>query len=215
LTYIFSFDYKNIEKKSKLLSISPNQFVVGVMLERRIPLSHVKLLLGGQGPRLGCLRPAAHFMGSKSSVHKRRRNLAPKAEAGSIPVAFTVTTPLYYVNAGAICLVIARIVIKMILYVKIFVVYTLIGAAPHMGSAYPTIAADVLARFYRLHGSEVKFVTGTDEHGEKIELAAKDRSMEPIEHCNSMVSQYQALWTKVCLFGQKKRTCGQALKYLL
>ena len=90
-------------------------------------------------------------------------------------------------------------------------ILTLFDAAPHMGSAYPTIAADVLARFYRLHGSDVKFVTGTDEHGEKIELAAKDRSMAPIEHCNSMVSQYQSLWTKVCLFEQNN--CASSTEY--
>ena len=71
-------------------------------------------------------------------------------------------------------------------------------AAPHMGSAYPTIAADVLARFYRLQGSTVTFVTGTDEHGEKIELAAKEKGMGPIEHCDCLVHQYKTLWEKVC-----------------
>lgn len=68
-----------------------------------------------------------------------------------------------------------------------------------MGSAYPTIAADVLARFYRLNGSDVKFVTGTDEHGEKIELAAKAGGLEPIDHCNALASQYKDLWEKVSI----------------
>ena len=63
-----------------------------------------------------------------------------------------------------------------------------------MGSAYPTIAADVLARFYRLNGSDVTFVTGTDEHGEKIELAASSKGLEPIQHCNELAEQYKALW---------------------
>ena len=79
------------------------------MLERRVAFSHVKLLWGGQGSGLGCLRPNAHYIGYSTSVHRRRRNIAPKAEAKSIPAAFTVTTPLYYVNAGAICPEIARI----------------------------------------------------------------------------------------------------------
>ena len=66
-----------------------------------------------------------------------------------------------------------------------------------MGSAYPTIAADVLARFYRLHGSDVKFVTGTDEHGEKIALAASSQGLEPIQHCDQLAAQYQSLWEKL------------------
>jgi methionyl-tRNA synthetase len=85
-----------------------------------------------------------------------------------IPEKFTVTTPLYYVNA-----------------------------APHMGSAYPTIAADVISRFYRLNGSDVTFVTGTDEHGEKIELAATSRGMSPLEHCDALAQEYKALWSKM------------------
>ena len=78
---------------------------------------------------------------------------------------FTVTTPLYYVNA-----------------------------APHMGSAYPTIAADALARFNRLNGRRVTFITGTDEHGEKIALAAASRGMAPQEHCDDIVASYKKLW---------------------
>jgi methionyl-tRNA synthetase len=78
---------------------------------------------------------------------------------------FTVTTPLYYVNA-----------------------------APHMGSAYPTIAADALARFNRLYGKQVAFITGTDEHGEKIALAAAGRGMKPQEHCDDIVASYKQLW---------------------
>lgn len=69
--------------------------------------------------------------------------------------------------------------------------------APHMGSAYPTIAADVLARFYRLNGCDVRFITGTDEHGEKIELAASARNLEPLAHCDELASQYQDLWAKM------------------
>ena len=67
-----------------------------------------------------------------------------------------------------------------------------------MGSAYPTIAADVLARFYRLCGRSVRFVTGTDEHGEKIALAAAKRGMQPQEHCDDIVAAYKHLWQLVC-----------------
>jgi methionyl-tRNA synthetase len=66
-----------------------------------------------------------------------------------------------------------------------------------MGSSYPTIAADVLARFQRLSGKRVRFLTGTDEHGEKIALAAAARSMTPQEHCDNIVQAYKELWTKL------------------
>lgn len=66
-----------------------------------------------------------------------------------------------------------------------------------MGSAYPTIAADVLARFHRLSGRPVRFVTGTDEHGEKIALAAAKRGMQPQEHCDDIVASYKHLWKLV------------------
>ncbi|MBF2029371.1 MAG: methionine--tRNA ligase [Oscillatoriales cyanobacterium C42_A2020_001] len=78
---------------------------------------------------------------------------------------FVITTPLYYVNA-----------------------------LPHMGSAYPTIAADVVARFQRLRGRAVLFVTGTDEHGQKIQRSAEAAHRDPQEHCDQIVAQFKALW---------------------
>ena len=62
----------------------------------------------------------------------------------STAMAFYVTTPIYYVNA-----------------------------APHLGHAYSTIAADILARHHRQRGEEVFFLTGTDEHGEPVAQAAE------------------------------------------
>lgn len=81
---------------------------------------------------------------------------------------FTITTPLYYVNAK-----------------------------PHMGSAYPTIAADVIARYQRLTGRRVRFLTGTDEHGEKIALAAAAQNLSPQQHCDSIVAAYKSLWSEL------------------
>ncbi|MDH4027566.1 MAG: methionine--tRNA ligase, partial [Nitrospirota bacterium] len=81
---------------------------------------------------------------------------------------FYVTTPIYYVND-----------------------------VPHIGHAYTTIAADMLARYNRLRGRDVFFLTGTDEHGQKVEKAARERGKTPKEHADSMVGNFRALWKKL------------------
>ena len=78
---------------------------------------------------------------------------------------FFVTTPIYYVND-----------------------------VPHIGHVYTTVAADVIARYMRASGREVRFLTGTDEHGQKVEQAARDRGKSPQEHCDEMVVRFQDLW---------------------
>lgn len=77
---------------------------------------------------------------------------------------FYITTPIYYVNDK-----------------------------PHIGHAYTTIACDVLARFDRLDGKRVKFLTGTDEHGQKVAKAAKDLGIEPIALCDRNSENFRAL----------------------
>lgn len=78
--------------------------------------------------------------------------------------SFYVTTPIYYVND-----------------------------VPHIGHAYTTIAADALARWKRLKGEEVFFLTGTDEHGQKIERTAESRGETPIELADRVVKRFQNL----------------------
>ncbi|HEX2694974.1 MAG TPA: methionine--tRNA ligase, partial [Acidobacteriota bacterium] len=78
---------------------------------------------------------------------------------------FYVTTPIYYVND-----------------------------IPHIGHAYTTIIADALARFNRLRGREVFFLTGTDEHGQKVEKAAAERGLSPKEHVDRIVGRFEDLW---------------------
>jgi len=65
---------------------------------------------------------------------------------------------------------------------------------PHIGHAYSTILADVLARFDRQNGSEVFFLTGTDEHGQKMQDEALGRGLEPIELCDLMAERFEAAW---------------------
>jgi methionyl-tRNA synthetase len=78
---------------------------------------------------------------------------------------FYITTPIYYVND-----------------------------VPHIGHAYTTIAADVLARYKRLAGYDVFFLTGTDEHGIKIERSARERGVSPQEWVDAISAQFRALW---------------------
>ncbi len=79
--------------------------------------------------------------------------------------SFYVTTPIYYVND-----------------------------APHIGHAYTTIHADVLARWRRLHGDDVLFLTGTDEHGLKIQRAAEERGVTPLEWADTTSARFRAAW---------------------
>jgi methionyl-tRNA synthetase len=79
-------------------------------------------------------------------------------------MAFYVTTPIYYVNA-----------------------------APHLGHAYTTIAADVMARHHRQRGEDVFFLTGTDEHGEPVALAAEAAGVTPRELADQNAERFKAL----------------------
>ena len=79
-------------------------------------------------------------------------------------MGFYVTTPIYYVNA-----------------------------APHLGHAYTTIAADVLARHHRQRGEDVFFLTGTDEHGEPVVQAAEREGVTPQELADRNAERFKAL----------------------
>jgi methionyl-tRNA synthetase len=80
---------------------------------------------------------------------------------------FYVTTPIYYVNA-----------------------------LPHIGHIFSTVVADTVARYRRMAGDDVRFLTGTDEHGLKIERAAAARGITPIALADEVVARYRALWTR-------------------
>ena len=81
---------------------------------------------------------------------------------------FTVTTPLYYVND-----------------------------VPHIGHAYTTMAADTIARWQRLRNRNVLLITGTDEHGQKIERTAIAAGVDPQVHCDRIVERFDSLWSKL------------------
>lgn len=65
---------------------------------------------------------------------------------------------------------------------------------PHLGHSYCTVATDVMARYKRLMGYDVMFLTGTDEHGQKIELNAAKENMQPKEYVDELVSRFRKLW---------------------
>ena len=81
---------------------------------------------------------------------------------------FYITTPIYYVNDK-----------------------------PHIGHAYTTILADVLARHYRNIGRDVFLLTGLDEHGQKVQQAAESRNINPKQHCDEMAPRFLKLWDKL------------------
>lgn len=81
---------------------------------------------------------------------------------------FYITTPLYYVNDK-----------------------------PHIGHTYSTVLADVIARYHRLMSDDVFFLTGTDEHGQKIAQAAKANGLEPKKHCDIYAEKFKQLWKRL------------------
>ena len=70
---------------------------------------------------------------------------------------------------------------------------------PHMGHAYSSIITDVFVRFKRLDNHNVFFLTGTDEHGLKIQKAAKNNNLEPLEYCDQISKVFRDLSTKLNL----------------
>ena len=81
---------------------------------------------------------------------------------------FYITTPLYYVNDE-----------------------------PHIGHAYTTILADVISRFQRKSGNDVYFLTGTDEHGQKVQEAANKRNVSPQDHADEYVERFKNAWANL------------------
>jgi methionyl-tRNA synthetase len=81
---------------------------------------------------------------------------------------FTITTPIYYVND-----------------------------VPHIGHSYTTVAADVISRLHRMRGHEVFFLTGTDEHGQKVLEAANRRGVTPQQHTDELHLRFKNLWARL------------------
>jgi methionyl-tRNA synthetase len=81
---------------------------------------------------------------------------------------FYITTPIYYVNG-----------------------------LPHIGHSYTTIAADCLSRHKRARGYDVFFLTGTDEHGQKVLKAAQEKGLEPLEFVDQIIPRFKEMWKKL------------------
>ena len=84
------------------------------------------------------------------------------------PKKFYLTTPIYYVNAR-----------------------------PHIGHAYSTIAADVIARRHRLLGDDTFFLTGTDEHGQKVQRSAEKAGVPPQQFSDEVSATFRDLWKRM------------------
>src|SRR5215217_474968 len=81
---------------------------------------------------------------------------------------FYVTTPIYYIND-----------------------------VPHLGSAYTTVAADVLARYHRARGHDTHFLTGTDEHGLKVQRVAEERGLPPQAFADEVTAKFKETWPRL------------------
>ena len=86
------------------------------------------------------------------------------------PKRFYITTPIYYPSANL-----------------------------HIGHAYCTVMADTMTRYKRMQGYETYFLTGSDEHGQKIERVAKAQGVTPIEYTDKIVATFQALWKRLLI----------------
>jgi methionyl-tRNA synthetase len=72
-----------------------------------------------------------------------------------------------------------------------------VNAEPHIGHAYTTILVDVVTRFHRLKGDDTYFLTGTDEHGEKVQKAAEAHGMSPEEYTDKVAGQFRNTWDRL------------------
>src|SRR5580658_7518113 len=82
-----------------------------------------------------------------------------------MPKKYTITTPIYYVNS-----------------------------VPHIGTALTTLAADVTSRYQRMRGSEVFFLTGTDENGTKVKEAAEKAGKAPLAFVDEISAAFRQIW---------------------
>ena len=85
---------------------------------------------------------------------------------------------------------------------KTFYITTAIDYAngsPHLGHAYEKVLTDIIARYRRLNGQEVKFLTGLDEHGQKVQMSAQKAGMNQIEICDRMAEEFQSLCEKLAI----------------
>src|SRR5215210_6166992 len=71
------------------------------------------------------------------------------------------------------------------------------NAPPHIGHAYEKILGDVMARYHRLKGDEVFFLTGVDQHGQKVQQSAEKQGIAPQEFVAETTSKFIALWEKL------------------
>lgn len=78
-----------------------------------------------------------------------------------------------------------------------------VNATPHIGHAYEKIAADIVARYHRIRGKDVFFMTGVDEHGSKVEKSAADAGKTPKQFCDEMAEKFQLAWSKLNLSNDK------------
>ena len=88
-----------------------------------------------------------------------------------------------------------RSIVPRMYYITTAIDYT--NGPPHIGHAYEKVLADVLARWHRMKGEEVYFLTGVDQHGQKVQQTAEKLGITPQEHVNNITGQFLALWDRL------------------
>ena len=148
----------------------PSRLLVGLLASTSSALRHAELPAHLHTRRR---HPATCVGGGARLPLQRRtdrvvRHASVRAQSSAAPAEakdpFYVTTPIYYVNG-----------------------------APHIGHVYTTLACDVVARFKRLDGHEVKFLTGTDEHGQKVEQSARAAGETPIAFADRVSASFREM----------------------
>src|SRR5262249_8532779 len=105
---------------------------------------------------------------------RRRSQPGRRRSEHDMTQTFYITTPIYYVND-----------------------------IPHLGHAYTTLVADALARFHRMRGDDTRFLTGTDEHGQKVEEAASKRGLTPQQLVDQVAPRFDETWKTLGIEGYR------------
>lgn len=155
---------------------SPTTMLVSAFVPRRVVSRHTSSIASSRHTSFCTFAPTRHLPAGNLRPLRRQRVTYQAAASASISALsmsaasppmdtpYYITTPIYYVNDK-----------------------------PHIGHAYTTLACDALARWYRMEGRPVYFLTGTDEHGQKVQQSAEKAGVTPQQYVDDLSESFQDL----------------------